>query len=387
MKDKNKIIDGLGTTIFTVMSALAQKHDAINLGQGLPEGDGPEDLKEVAARHTIDGPNQYPPSQGLPELRQAVADNNKRFYSIEPDWQRQVLVTSGATEALTASILAITDSGDEVVLIEPFYDSYLPIVELAGATPRFVRLHAPNWHLDEHELRAACSSKTKAIIINSPMNPTGKVFSQAELQMVARIVEEFDLYAICDEVYEHLTFGANTHIPLMTLPGMADRCVRVGSAGKTFSVTGWKVGYITGAAHLIEVIAKAHQFITFTTPPNLQKAVAWGLKKNDTYFAELSGSLESKRDRLSAGLVNIGLDVMPCGGTYFITTDITPLGFDGTDAEFCCHITEQAGVAAIPLSPFYGPEPATNFVRFCFSKEEAILDEAILRLRGLFSLA
>jgi N-succinyldiaminopimelate aminotransferase len=387
MKDKNKIIDGLGTTIFTVMSALATKHDAINLGQGLPEGDGPDDLKEMAAQYTVDGPNQYPPSPGLPELRQAVADNNRRFYGIEAEWQSQVLVTSGATEALTDCILAITNPGDEIVLIEPFYDSYLPIVELAGAIPRFVRLHAPNWHLDEDELRSACSSKTKAIIINSPMNPTGKVFSLAELQIVARIVEEFDLYAICDEVYEHLTFGDNTHIPLMTLPGMADRCVRVGSAGKTFSVTGWKVGYITGPAHLIEVIAKAHQFITFTTPPNLQRAVAWGLQKDDDYFAKLSATLEGKRDKLSTGLANMGFNVMPCGGTYFVTTDITPLGFAGTDAEFCIHITEQAGVAAIPLSPFYGPEAATSFVRFCFSKQDEMLDDAILRLGGLFSLA
>jgi N-succinyldiaminopimelate aminotransferase len=387
MKDKNKVISGLGTTIFTVMSALAHEHEAINLGQGLPEGDGPDDLKEKAARFILEESNQYPPSQGLPELRQAVAANNKRFYGMEVDWQSQVLITSGATEALTNCILALTNPGDEVVLIEPFYDSYLPIIELAGVVPKFVRLQAPDWHLDADALRAACSAKTKAIIINSPMNPTGKVFSQQELQAVAGVVEEFGLYTICDEVYEHLVFGPERHTPLMTLPGMDQRCVRVGSAGKTFSVTGWKVGYITGPAHMIEVIGKAHQFMTFTTPPNLQRAVAWGLQKDDAYFQALAAGLDDKRNRLSLGLTGLGFDVMPCSGTYFVATDITSLGFDGSDREFCIHITKEAGVAAIPLSPFYGPDPATNFVRFCFSKEHEMLDEAIHRLGRLFSLA
>jgi N-succinyldiaminopimelate aminotransferase len=384
MKIKNKAIDGLGTTIFTTMSALAQEYDAINLGQGLPEGDGPMALREKAAEFTLEGPNQYPPSQGLPELRQAVARNNKRFYGLDLDWQTQTLVTSGATEALTDSILALTNPGDEVVLIEPYYDSYLPIIRLAGAIPKFVRLHAPGWRLDPAELRAACSDKTKAIIINSPMNPTGIVFSDDELRAIAEIVLDFDLYAICDEVYEHLVFEGFKHTPLMTLPGMAERCVRVGSAGKTFSVTGWKVGYISGPAHLVETISKAHQFMTFTTPPSLQRAVAWGLGQGDQYFNDLAGDLQSRRDRLSAGLGALGFDVMPCGGTYFVTAGIGALDFNGTDEEFCVHITREARVTAVPLSPFYDGDPATDIVRFCFSKGEGLLDEAIHRLGRLF---
>jgi N-succinyldiaminopimelate aminotransferase len=384
MKIKNKAIDGLGTTIFTTMSALAQEYDAINLGQGLPEGDGPMALREKAAEFTLEGPNQYPPSQGLPELRQAVARNNKRFYGLDLDWQTQTLVTSGATEALTDSILALTNPGDEVVLIEPYYDSYLPIIRLAGAIPKFVRLHAPDWRLDPDELREACSDKTKAIIINSPMNPTGIVFSDDELRAIAEIVLDFDLYAICDEVYEHLVFEGFKHTPLMTLPGMAERCVRVGSAGKTFSVTGWKVGYISGPAHLVETISKAHQFMTFTTPPSLQRAVAWGLGQGDQYFNDLAGDLQSRRDRLSAGLGALGFDVMPCGGTYFVTAGIGALDFNGTDEEFCIHITREARVTAVPLSPFYDGDPATDIVRFCFSKGEGLLDEAIHRLGRLF---
>lgn len=381
MKSKNSVIESLGTTIFTTMSALATEHDAINLGQGFPEDDGPDDIRAFAAQATMEGPNQYPPMAGLPELRQAVADNNHRFYGLAVDWQSEVLVTSGATEAITDCILALAEPGDEVVLIEPYYDSYLPIIRLAGAIPKFVRLHAPDWGLDEDELRAAMGPQTKALVINSPMNPTGKVFSRTELEMIAAVAQEFDAYVICDEVYEHLVFTGHQHTPLMTLPNMRERCVRVGSAGKTFSLTGWKVGYITGPAHLVGTIAKAHQFVTFTTPPNLQRAVAFGLGKDDGYFSALAGGLEAQRDRLGRGLADIGFDVMPCGGTYFITTDITPLRFNGGDEAFCRFITAEARVAAIPLSPFYGTDPAANFVRFCFSKHPAVLDEALARLR------
>lgn len=384
MKSVNTIIQGLETTIFTTMSAQANKHDAINLGQGFPADDGPDDMREYAAQTTIDGPNQYPPMTGLPELRKAVAENNKRFYRIEVDWERQVLVTSGATEAMAASLLGLTNPGDEVVLIEPYYDCYLPIIRLAGVIPKFVRLHGPDWHLDEAELRVAFSDRTKALVLNTPMNPTGKVFSQTDLELIARVAIEFDAYVICDEVYEHLVFTGAQHIPLMTLPGMAERCVRVGSAGKTFSLTGWKVGYLTGPEPMIDAVAKTHQFLTFTTPPNLQRAVAWGLGKDDDYFRELSGDLERKRDRLSDGLRALGFDVMPCDGTYFVTTDIRPLGFNGGDDAFCRHITEKARVGAIPLSPFYGADPATHYVRFCFSKHDDMLDEAVERLGQIF---
>jgi len=384
MKEKNSVINALPTTIFTTMSASARQHDAINLGQGIPADDGPAPLLQKAADFLIEGPNQYPPGDGLPDLRQAVAAANKRFYGLDVDWKTQVLVTSGATEALTDSLLALLNPGDEAILIEPYYDSYLPIIELAGATPRFVRLHAPDWSLFEEELRRACSSKTKLLVLNSPMNPTGKVFNAEELALIAGLAEEFDFYVICDEVYEHLVFDGQAHQPLMILPGMAERCVRVGSAGKTFSVTGWKVGYITGAAHLIEAIGKAHQFMTFTTPPNLQRAVAWGLEQDDDWFHDLAAPLENRRNLLSNGLADIGFTVMPCGGTYFVTTLIDNLGFEGDDLSFCQTITEQAGVAAIPLSPFYGADPARNLVRFCFSKTEDVLEEAIHRLGRFF---
>lgn len=384
MKEKNSVISALPTTIFTTMSALARQHDAINLGQGIPADDGPAPLLQKAADFLLEGPNQYPPGDGLPELRQAVAAANNRFYGLDVDWQTQVLVTSGATEALTDSLLALLNPGDEAILIEPYYDSYLPIIELAGATPRFVRLHAPDWSLYEEELRRVCSSKTKLLVLNSPMNPTGKVFNADELAMIARLAQEFDFYVICDEVYEHLVFDGQAHEPLITVPAMAERCVRVGSAGKTFSVTGWKVGYITGAAHLIEVIGKAHQFMTFTTPPNLQRAVAWGLGQDDDWFHDLAAPLENRRNLLSKGLGELGFTVMPCGGTYFVATMIDNLGFEGDDLSFCKTITEQAGVAAIPLSPFYGVDPARNLVRFCFSKTEDVLEEAIHRLGRFF---
>lgn len=384
MKEKNSVISALPTTIFTTMSALARQHDAINLGQGIPADDGPAPLLQKAADFLLEGPNQYPPGDGLPELRQAVAAANNRFYGLDVDWQTQVLVTSGATEALTDSLLALLNPGDEAILIEPYYDSYLPIIELVGATPRFVRLHAPDWSLYEEELRRVCSSKTKLLVLNSPMNPTGKVFNADELAMIARLAQEFDFYVICDEVYEHLVFDGQAHEPLITVPAMAERCVRVGSAGKTFSVTGWKVGYITGAAHLIEVIGKAHQFMTFTTPPNLQRAVAWGLGQDDDWFHDLAAPLENRRNLLSKGLGELGFTVMPCGGTYFVATMIDNLGFEGDDLSFCKTITEQAGVTAIPLSPFYGVDPARNLVRFCFSKTEDVLEEAIHRLGRFF---
>ena len=383
MKPANPVFASLGTTIFTVMSALANEHGAINLGQGFPDDEGPDDIREAAARAIMEGPNQYPPMMGLPALRQAVGDANRRFYGLDVDWQKEVMVTSGATEALHDSITALLRPGDEAILIEPCYDSYRPVVEAAGATVKTVALQPPHWSLPVEALEAAFGEKTKLIVLNTPMNPIGKVFTRDELEAIARLLEKYDAYAVCDEVYEHLVFSGHTHIPLMTLPGMRERCVRIGSAGKTFSLTGWKIGYITAPAALMEVIAKTHQFVTFTTPPALQTAIAYGLGKEDEYFAGLAGSLEEKRDLLSKGLAEAGLDVLPADGTYFVTADFRPLGFNGTDEEFCRAITEQAKVAAVPMSAFYSKDTSdapTHLARFCFCKQDGILTEASARL-------
>src|SRR5271165_2881707 len=342
MKPVNALLSATGTTVFTVMSALAQKHAAINLGQGFPDTDGPSDVVRAAADALADGRNQYPPLSGVPELRRAVAAANARFYGLEIDWESEVVVTSGATEAITACLMAVLNPGDEVVLIEPLYDTYLPVVRLLGAVPRLVRLAPPRWDLPRAELAAAFGPKTKAILLNSPMNPTGKVFTTAELAFIADLLQRHDAYAVCDEVYEHLVFSGANHIPLMTLPGMAERCVRIGSAGKTFSLTGWKVGYVSGPAELISLVARAHQNLTFTTAPNLQRAVAYGLGKEDAYFAALAGYLQNQRDVLDAGLKRLGFDTLPAAGSYFVTADFSGLGFTGDDVAFCRTITEQA---------------------------------------------
>lgn len=366
------------------MSRLAQEHGAINLGQGFPDGNGPPDVVAAATDYLENGLNQYPPMAGLPVLRQAVADINRRYYGLDVDWQAEVAVTSGATEALASSLFALIEPGDEVVLIEPLYDSYLPIVRRAGGVPKLVRLEPPSWRLPEAALAEAFSDRTKLILLNTPMNPCAKVFTPDELAVIAGLLEKHDAYAICDEVYEHLVFDDSRHIPLMTLQGMRARCVRIGSAGKTFSLTGWKVGYITACPALLQPILKAHQFVTFTTAPNLQSAVAYGLAKDDSYFNGLSGDLQKRRDYLGEGLKDIGFDVLDCKGSYFITTDFRPLGFNGNDEEFCRHITTEAGVAAVPVSAFYQSADISHFARFCFSKEEASLAEAIARLKSHF---
>jgi aspartate/methionine/tyrosine aminotransferase len=380
MKPTNSVYTGLPTTIFEIMSRLAEEHQAINLGQGFPDTDGPQDLRRAAAEAVMAGPNQYPSMMGLPELRQAVAAANQRFYGLDIDWRREVLVTSGATEALADSINAVVGPGDEVVLIEPLYDCYLPLIEHAGGKASLVRLLAPDWRLDRDALAAAFSPRTKAILINNPMNPSGKVFSRAELALIAELCVAHDAYAICDEVYEHLVFDGARHVPLMTLPGMRERTIRIGSAGKTFSVTGWKVGYVTAGAGLLDPIAKAHQFTTFTTPPNLQKAVALGLAKDDSYYSGLARDMEAKRDLLSAGLRDLGLPAAHSAGTYFVTADCAPLGIAGSDFDLAQAMTREAGVACVPVSAFYRGEAPGQFVRFCFCKRDEVLREALQRL-------
>ena len=386
MKKTNAVFAGQGTTIFEVFSKLSAEHRSINLGQGFPDGNGPADVRAVAAEALEDRPNQYPPMLGVPELRQAVARHDARFYGLDIDWEREVMVTSGATEALAASLLALLEPGDEAVLFEPLYDSYLPIVRRGGAEPRLVRLEPPDWRVPAEALAAAFSKHTKLVVLNTPMNPAGKVFTADELALIADLVLRHDCYVVCDEVYEHIVFDGVAHVPLMTLPGMRERCVRIGSAGKTFSLTGWKVGYLSAAPALLAAIAKAQfQFLTFTTPPNLQRAVAFGLDKDDAYFTGLSRELEAKRDRLAAGLAGIGFAVAECAGTYFLNGDFRPLGFAGDDEAFAAHITAEARVTALPASAFYHDGAVRHLVRFCFCKDDAVLDEAVSRLARHFS--
>ncbi|MBL93945.1 MAG: aminotransferase [Magnetovibrio sp.] len=376
MKPMNSTLSKYGVTVFEAMSRLALENNAINLGQGFPDENGPEELRQIAANAVIRGPNQYPPMLGIPELRQAVAAHNKRFYELDLNWETEIMVTSGATEAIASSLFGLLEPGDEVILIEPLYDCYLPLVERAGGIPKFVQLKAPQWELPQDQFSEAFSAKTKLIILNSPHNPGSKVFSRDELQFITDLVIKNNTYVVCDEVYEHLVFDDHKHIPLMTFPGMRDRCVKVGSAGKTFSMTAWKVGYISASENLLKAISKAHQFLTFTTPTFLQEAVAVGLSQNDIYFKNLRSIQQKKRDRLKHALDEIGFEVLKVEGTYFLSIDIRSVGFMGSDVDFCKDIIRKAGVAAIPISAFYQGEDSGSFARFCFSKKDHILDDA-----------
>lgn len=373
-------------TIFAVMSGLANEHGAINLGQGFPDEDGPREILEAAARALLEGPNQYAPVTGVPALRRAVARANQRFYGLDVDWERETLVVSGATEGLAAAFLAFLEPGDEAILMAPVYDCYAPMVEAAGAIPRFVNLEPPDWRLTEEALAAAITAKTKVIAVNSPHNPTGKVLTEGELEIVARAVLAHDLIAVCDEVYEHLLFDGRRHTPLMTLPGMRERSIRIGSAGKTFSLTGWRIGYVTGPAPLIHAVMKAHQYLAYTSPGHLQEAVALGLDLADSYYQGFLAGMQEKRDRMRAGLIAAGFEVLACEGTYFMCVDISSVG-RADDAAFCREITEKAGVAAVPVSAFYrqgAADAPRRFARFCFCKKPEVLDEASARLKRYF---
>ncbi len=379
----NPVFAGLGTTIFTVMSALAVEHKAVNLGQGFPDQDGPLAIREAASRALIEGPNQYPPTRGIPSLRAAIAAHAKRFYGFDFDPATEVLITSGATEALTASIMALTAPGEEIVLIEPAYDSYRPIAEAAGAVVKTVVLEPPAWRLTEAKLREAVTAKTRAIMINTPLNPIGRVFDAEEMAALARVVARTDAVVIADEVYEHLTFDGRPHISPLALPGMAGRVVRVGSAGKMFSLTGWKIGWVTGAAPLVDVVAKAHQFLTFTTSPALQSGIAYALENEMEFTLGLTKTLQSNRDALAQGLRKIGFDVLPCEGTYFLTADITNLTNE-PDRVFCERLVREAGVALVPLSAFFAGGKPDHLVRFAFCKSRGVIDEALARLEKYF---
>ncbi|HEY8369338.1 MAG TPA: aminotransferase [Thermodesulfobacteriota bacterium] len=376
-----------GTTVFEVMSRLAREHDAVNLGQGFPDEGWPPELLRAAADAVLEGWNQYPPMMGLPELREAVAAHDRRFYGLDVDPAREVLVTSGATEALAASILAYVDPGDEVVVFEPLYDSYLPMIRRAGGVPRLVRLEPPDWRLDRARLAAAFGPRTRAVLLNNPMNPTGKLFTPEELAAVAELVVRHDAVAIADEVYEHIVFDGRRFTPLIAMPGMRDRTIRIASAGKTFSLTGWKVGYVTASPERLAPVARCHQFVVFTTPPNLQTAVARGLGLPDAYFEDLARRMQAKRDYLAAHLERIGFSVLPAAGAYFLSASFERLRPDLDDVAFCRLLVEEAGVALIPVSAFYDADPPRTLVRFCVCKKDSLLEEAVARLTRYFRRA
>lgn len=376
----NPIFSTLPTTVFEEMSGLARSLGAINLGQGFPDDLGPEPIRRKAADAVLNGYNQYPPMRGLPELRQAVAAHYARHQGLDLDWESEVTITSGATEALTASFLALIQPGDEVVLFQPLYDSYLPMIRLAGGVPRLVRLSPPHWRFDRAMLEAAFSERTRFVVLNNPINPAGVVLPDEDLALLAEFCVRFDATAICDEVWEQVVFGTARHRPLIAYPGMRGRTVKIGSAGKMFGLTGWKVGFLCAAPELTHSLARAHQFLTFTTAPNLQAAVAWGLENPGDWFEAMPRQLEASRDRMAEGLRREGFAVLPSQGTYFLNVDLPASEIDEPDRAFCLRAVHEAGVAAIPVSAFYEDAPVTTIMRLCFSKADAVLDEGVRRL-------
>jgi N-succinyldiaminopimelate aminotransferase len=381
----NPLYQDMPVSIFAHMSALAVEHGAVNLGQGFPDFGWPEDVLAKAAEAVTHGSNQYAPMLGLPALREAVAAHYGRHQGLAVD-PAEVTVTSGATEALAAAILALVSPGDEVLLFQPLYDAYLPLVLRAGGVPRFVRLAPPDWRMTAEALAEAFTPRTRLVIFNNPHNPTARVFTPEELGLLAEACAAHDAIALTDEVWEHLVFDGRPHMPLATLPGMADRTVKVGSAGKIFSLTGWKVGWILAPRRLGEPIAKAHQYLAYATPPNLQSAVAYGLGKERAYFDGMRAAFAAARDGLAERLQAIGYAPLPAEGTYFVDVDLTASGIAADDMSFCERAVREAGVAAIPLAPFYAEDPVTNIIRLCFAKREETLAaglEALARARNL----
>jgi N-succinyldiaminopimelate aminotransferase len=378
----NPIFSALSTSVFEVMSQLARETGAVNLGQGFPDDPGPLDVRRKAAEAVVEGWNQYPPMMGLPELRQATATHYKHWQGLDLDPGSEIMVTSGATEAIAGALMALVSPGDEVVLFEPMYDAYVPLVRRAGGIPKFVTLRPPHFGLSEEALAAAFSPRTKVVLFNNPLNPTATIFSAADLDLLADFCIRHDAVAICDEVWEHVVFDGRRHVPVLGRPDMRERTVKISSAGKIFSLTGWKVGLVMAAPPLMKVLAKAHQYITFTTPPNLQAAVAYGLGKEDGYFEGMRADFQRSRDRFAQGLTGLGFSVLPSVGTYFLNVDIAPLG-ESDDVAFCRKLVMENGVAAIPVSAFYDQAAVRTVVRFCFAKRDATLDAALERLADL----
>ncbi len=371
-------------TIFAEMSALASRTGAINLGQGFPDEDGPAEVLEAARQAISDGVNQYAPGAGMPVLREAIAAHQKRFYGLDVDPDREVLVTAGATEALAATLLALLETGDEVVTFEPFYDSYGATIALAGAVHRTVPLRAPEFQPDHDDLRRTVTDATRIILVNNPHNPTGSMLSRETLQLIVELAERHDALIVTDEVYEHLTFGQQ-HIPVATLPGAASRTITISSAGKTFSTTGWKIGWLTATPELVEAINAVKQFLTYTNGAPFQPAIAVGLGLPDSYFTDLAWTLRAKRDILSAGLVKAGFTVSQPQGSYFVVADAAPLGFADA-ADLCRRLPELAGVVGVPISAFVSHENKADFaslVRFAFCKKVPVLEQAASQLARL----
>jgi N-succinyldiaminopimelate aminotransferase len=378
----NRRLDGFGTTIFAEMSALAVTTGAVNLGQGFPDTDGPAAVLEAAIAAMRAGQNQYPPGPGIPDLRHAVAEHQQHWYGLTYDPDTEVLVTAGATEAIAASLLSLLEPGDEVIAFEPYYDSYAACIAMAGAERRPITLRAPAFAFDSDDLRRAVTPRTRLILLNSPHNPTGKVFSAEELAAIAAVAIEHDLLVVTDDVYEHLVFDG-PHRPLATLPGMRERTVMISSGGKTFSFTGWKIGWVCSTPELVAAVRTAKQFLTYVSGAPFQPAIATGLRLPDEYFEEFTADLRVKRDRLCAGLEAAGFTVFRPQGTYFVTTDIRSLG-ETDGMAFCRALPERCGVVAVPNVVFYDDvDEGRPLVRFAFCKRHEVIDEAIARLKGL----
>lgn len=383
MKTSSSRTSGLGTTIFAEMSALATRTGAVNLGQGFPDTDGPSAVIDAAVAALKHGHNQYAPGIGIPMLRAAIAAHQQRWYGLSLDPDREVAVTTGATEAIAAAMLGLIDPGDEVIVLEPYYDSYVACIQFAGGVRRPVTLRAPDFRLPLDELRAAVSPRTTAILLNSPHNPTGTVLNAQELAAIAEVAIEHDLTVISDEVYEHLTYDGVAHTPIATLPGMGERTLTISSGGKTFSFTGWKVGWATGPAALVDAVVAVKQFLSYTSGAPLQPAIAQALALGPDFFDDLTSSMTAQRDLLCAGLADVGFDVFVPQGTYFVSTDIRPLGFDDGLA-FCRALPKHAGVVAIPHEVFYDDKDAGRpLVRWAFCKRPEVLTDAIKRLKSL----
>ena len=383
-----KRVEPFGTTIFTEINQLATQHRAVNLGQGRPDFDGPQEIIDAAIRALNgDTANQYAPSPGLPNLREGVARHAGVFYDIDVDPNTGVIVTAGATQGVFSAIMGLVDPGDEVIVIEPYYDSYVPGVQMAGGKPVYVPMHPPNWTFDEAELRAAFNHKTRAILLNTPNNPTGRVYTRAELRLIADLCIEHDVIVISDEVYEHLIFEGHQHVAIASLDGMFERTVTVGSAGKTFGMTGWKIGWVYGHPELITGVWRAHQFITFATNHPTQEAVAYAFTLGNSYYEEYQALYTRKRELVMQVIDAAGMTAIQPEGTYFIMGDFSDV-FDGDDVEFCRHCIERIGVATIPPSAFFSAKHrhhAENHVRFAFCKSDATLEQAAERMRKLRS--
>lgn len=374
---------GFGTSVFTEMTQNALKHDAVNLGQGFPDAEPAPELRQAAIAAIEGGANQYAPARGVPALREAVAEHQQHFYGLSPDPDREILITVGATEAISAAVLALVEPGDEVVVLEPYYDSYAAAIALAGGVRRTIPLHFPDLALRETAVRAAFGPRTRMLLLNSPHNPTGKVLTRDELALLARVATEHGVVVVTDEVYEHLTFDGRPHVPMATLPGMAARTLTISSGGKTFNATGWKVGWIHGPADLVDAVAAVKQFLTFVASGPFQHGVAAGLRLPDAFFAQARDGLQERRDIISSALDAAGLRVLPSQGTYFVLADVAPLG-EHDALDLCRRLPAEVGVVGIPVSVFVDdPEPVRSLVRFAFAKQPDVLREAARRLQRL----